>query len=73
MSVQGTLSEAEVEALMELPRLRHLVVRGSVEDYEVLRPLVWSLDVMEFHGPHDSDAVMAALGADAEAEIRIHP
>jgi hypothetical protein len=73
VSVHGTLAEAEVEALMELPRLRYLVVRGSVEDYEVLRPLVWSLDVMEFHGVHDSDAMMAALGADAEAEIRIHP
>ncbi|TCO62700.1 NACHT domain-containing protein [Actinocrispum wychmicini] len=75
VTANGVPREPEVEALAELPRLRHLVlhVNEPAVDLERLRPLVWSLDVLELYGVKNVDAAFDALGEDAEAELRIHP
>lgn len=75
VTANGVPTAPEVEALAELPRLRHLVLysAGPVVELERLQPLVWSLDVLELYGVKDVDGAFAAIGEDAEAELRIYP
>jgi hypothetical protein len=75
VTATGVPTEEEVEALAELPSLRHLVLYAArpEKDLARLRPLTWSLDVIELHGVQDVDAATEAIGPDPETDLQIHP
>jgi hypothetical protein len=42
------------------------------QDLVRLRPLTWSLDIIELHGVQDADAAIEAIGPDPETDLQIH-
>ncbi|MEV4312917.1 NACHT domain-containing protein [Actinocrispum sp. NPDC049592] len=71
----GVPREPEVEALAELPALRHLVIHAPTpaKDLARIRPLTWSLDVLDLHDVDDPTAALDAIGPDTDVDIRFFP